>query len=249
MTPGEFTGTIGIWLPGIAALVGVLTFLVALGTLLSNRAIARRQRETQTQVAELQRSSQEKIATDSLAHQRDVLQAQQLASRRVAAAHIASNRQAWINDMRNDMAVFISTWQDIAFHMENFAEEHLADPKTLNDWAEFSRPMGDKRQRAHEVEVRIAIRLNYTEEDHQTLLLQMSHMKSLCDRLRLQPDQRPPADTMQEYRFTQALAILQMQKILKAEWTRLKGEIYVDPLVEDSPLPILGAAQDKAPTS
>src|SRR3546814_21169594 len=74
--------------------------------------VARSQRKTQLKLAE-QQTSEHKEAL------RDQLSMQELASRRIANASISAKRQVWIDELRKDVATYLSIWQEISYRWDD----------------------------------------------------------------------------------------------------------------------------------
>ncbi|WP_079416143.1 hypothetical protein [Thiomonas intermedia] len=141
---------------------------------------------------------------------------QEAIAKRQIADSISAKRQAWINELRAEMAEYLTVTarcNDLRRPAPNLTPEQAE-----KNFAEFA----TCNSRAHELGVRIKLRMNPEEDDHNKL---DGLLKALAD---ASPD--PPAGETEEQakasiaRFNEARGevIAFMQKLLKKEWERVK---------------------------
>jgi hypothetical protein len=127
-----------------------------------------------------------------------------VAKRQIRATVISTNRQAWINALRDDLAEMLEL--AIAYF-------YLRDG-TLSGEEGFKYPY-EQRTRLRRLENRIRLRLNPDEPPHQELLLLLIEVR----RLSVAHD----ADDGESFEQAMELAIVKAQEILRSEWLRVKS--------------------------
>ncbi len=191
------------FIPMIIALLAVF-----FGPLMMFR-LGRRQIKMQEAIAAKQTETQATIA----AHQ---VETQAAIAKRQIADSISAKRQAWINELRAEMAEYLTVMgrcNDLRRPAPNLAHEQAE--KNFDEFAKCN-------ARALELGVRIKLRMNPEEDDHNKL---DDLLKVLAD---ASPD--PPGSETKEQakesiaRFNAARGevIAFMQKLLKKEWERVK---------------------------
>lgn len=135
---------------------------------------------------------------------------------RQAADNISSKRQNWIDELRKDCASFLQLSAKL---------EELARPNphsSLEDQKRTFDERVDARARAHELSIRIRLRLNPNEADHNKLMELFSGLAAICK-------DPPPGETEDDRKKTitafheQSNRIVShLQTILKKEWERVK---------------------------
>lgn len=138
-------------------------------------------------------------------------------AKRQIADSISAKRQNWIDELRSDMAVFLTVHarlNDLRRPAENLSEEDQR--KNFDE-------MATNNFRAHELGVRIKLRLNPKEEKHNELV-------ALLGKLADASKDPPPNETEDQknaaikvFRDVREQVISHMQTILKHEWERVKS--------------------------
>ncbi len=127
-----------------------------------------------------------------------------VAKRQIRAAVISTNRQAWINALRDDLA-----------EMFELAIAHFyLRGGTLSGEEEFKYRY-ELRTRLRRLENRIRLRLNPDELPNRELLLLLKKVRSLSEDLN--------SNGAQTFEQTMELAIVKAQEILRSEWLRVKN--------------------------
>lgn len=160
--------------------------------------IAKRQVEMQKEIADKQTETQRQIAA------------------RQVADNISSKRQAWINELRSDSAEALSYLARIAELKRPAAK--LDDESARKNFEDLA----VANFRAHELLVRIKLRLNANEEDHQKL-------DELFKNLSAQTAGASPGETEEQrnesirrFQLARKEVLDHLQMILKKEWERVK---------------------------
>ena len=163
----------------------------------------------QFKIAKRQVAMQEEIA------KRQIETQQQVATRQIADS-ISSRRQVWIDELRRDMAEFLTLLariEELRRPAPNLCEE---DQKTNFE------EMAAANARAHELGIRIKLRLNPLEEEHNKLVQLLRALADVCI--------DPPSSETDEQKRSAMLAfrkaiddvVRHLQTILKHEWERVK---------------------------
>jgi hypothetical protein len=126
-----------------------------------------------------------------------------IAKRQIRATVVSTNRQAWINALRDDLAEML----ELAI-----AHFYLRDG-TLSGEEGFKYGY-EQRTRLRRLENRIRLRLNADESPNQELLSLLRQVR------RLSVAKNPDAE--QAFEQAMELAIVKAQEILRAEWLRVK---------------------------
>lgn len=203
-----------IW---VASAAVVAALFAALLTAFVQLYVARRQREEQAEGG------------------RNQLDMQELVSRRTSIANIAAKRQVWIDELRNDLATYLSLWQDIAFRWAAIVDKYSANafPGSMEDRDKmleaFSAPIAEMRLKGHEIRIRIELRLNPNEENHRTLIEQMEVLEKSTELFNRTISNKPTAILLKETNSTIKNCIVTAKQILKEEWERIKKESFVNP--------------------
>lgn len=180
---------------GTLAFVAVVAMIV--GPVLQ-WPITKRQTELQKSIAERQAELQRTIA------------------QRTAADNVFAKRQNWIDELRKDMSEFLTVvarLNELRRPMKGISKEDEA--QNFEDMATYN-------FRGSELGIRIWLRLNPNEEEHNTLL---SLIKELSD----PSEDSPPNETSEQSQAAKKMfhdardrVVAHMQKILKHEWERVK---------------------------
>lgn len=163
---------------------------------------------------------QEEIAKRQVAMQEDIASRQsknqqQIAKRQIADS-ISSRRQVWIDELRKDAAELLTLFarlEELRRPTPNLSEE---DKKKNFD------EMAAANARAHELAIRIKLRLNPKEDLHNKLEQLLGALSDAC--------RDPPPNETNEQRQSAIKAfqkardevVSQLQTILKHEWERVK---------------------------
>lgn len=142
---------------------------------------------------------------------------QRTIANRVAADNISAKRQNWIDELRQDMAEFLTAsarLNELMRPAPNLSEE---------DQRKNFEEMATNNFRAHELGLRIKLRLNPKEALHNTLV---DLLKKLADVSKDPPPNETPEQAKaanKAFSDVRAEVIAHMQMILKYEWERVKS--------------------------
>lgn len=209
-----------VWIAGSAVVVSLIAAIVSAATQI---LVSRWQRRTQEKLASQQAEQQKRALEEQLTMQ-------ELASRRTAIANIAAKRQIWIDELRKDMAAYLSTWQEISFRWDAMVSKPRTKSVSDDEVTDFSQPIAAMRRDAHEIQLRIELRLNMAEEKHQYIREKMQKLEQLT--ILYQRDKFssiPPEEIQTEVKKCISDIVSKLQEILKEEWDRIKKESYADP--------------------
>lgn len=145
---------------------------------------------------------------------------QEQIARRQAADNISSKRQVWIDELRKDVAEYLTLFarlEDLRRPPPGLGGED--QKRNFDEAAEASK-------RATELGIRIRLRLNPNEDEHKEFVRLLSVLSDACA-------DPPPGETTEQMRearlrFYRARddVIAHLQTILKHEWERVKkGDI------------------------
>ncbi|MDV3467259.1 hypothetical protein RZA67_00715 [Stenotrophomonas sp. C3(2023)] len=212
-----------VWLAGAAVIVSFLAILCGTVTQIF---IASRLRRTQLELSR-QRALQQQ---QSLSEQ---LSMQELASRRIAMANVSAKRQVWIDELRADIAQYVTLWQEISYRWEAIVSRaqltDLSDEESDREFDKFRNDYAELRKEALQLALRIELRLNMTEQKHQQLNALMTRLERVVGGFDRVKSARQPSDVQNEFAAVRTQLVAKCQEILKVEWDRLKEESYVDP--------------------
>jgi len=212
-----------VWLAGAAVLVSALAILCGTVTQLF---IAARLRRTQLELSKQQALQQQQSL-------REQLSMQELASRRIAMANVSAKRQVWIDELRADIAQYVTLWQEISYIWEAIVSR--AQPTGLSaeeadrEFTKFRNDYAELRKEALQLALRIELRLNMTEQKHQELKALMTRLERVVGGFDRVKSARQPSDVQNEFAAVRTQLVAKCQEILKVEWDRLKEESYIDP--------------------
>jgi hypothetical protein len=180
---------------GTLAFVAVVAMIV--GPALQWR-IAKRQTELQKSIAERQAELQQTIA------------------QRMAADNVSAKRQNWIDELRKDMSEFLTVMARLNELRRPAKGLSKADEvKNFEDVATYN-------FRGSELGIRIKLRLNPNEEEHNKLV---SLLGELSDASADPPPNETPEHSeaaTRAFRGARDKVVAHMQMILKHEWERVK---------------------------
>jgi alkanesulfonate monooxygenase SsuD/methylene tetrahydromethanopterin reductase-like flavin-dependent oxidoreductase (luciferase family) len=132
------------------------------------------------------------------------------------ADSISAKRQNWIDEFRAEMAEFLTA-------MGRLNELRRPPPTLTPEQAEKNfEESAENNFRAHELAVRMKLRMNPKEDDHNKL---DALLKDLADASADPPASETPAqaaEALEKYKTARAAVIAHMQTILKHEWERVK---------------------------
>jgi hypothetical protein len=167
----------------------------------------------QFKIAKRQVAMQEEIA------KRQTETQQQIAKRQIADS-ISLRRQVWIDELRKDASEYlthIARIEDLKRPDTNLSEED--QKKNFEERAAAS-------ARGHELGIRIKLRLNPLEDEHNELVRLLEVLSNVCK-------DPPPNETKEQIALAQTAfrkargdVISHIQTILKLEWEKVKrGEV------------------------
>ena len=149
-------------------------------------------------------------------------------SQRKANAKVALMRQVWINELRQDTATYLALWQDIAFRwaaMIANPNERAFGSITADS---LNAPIAKMRHDAHELQLRIEMRLNPNEQVHKDLRRLMDLLESVVgDFCRDKSRKSAEALQLEVSEAIQAI-VSKQQEILKEEWNVVKRELGIN---------------------
>ncbi|MDR3536570.1 MAG: hypothetical protein P4L71_08725 [Acetobacteraceae bacterium] len=137
-------------------------------------------------------------------------------ARRQSVDNISAKRQNWIDELRKDCAAFLQLSAKLEELRRPNPQSSLEDQKrTFEERAETN-------SKAHELFIRIRLRLNPNESDHIKLYELFGGLAAIC--------KDPPPEETEDDRKESAAAfheqnnkiVSHLQAILKKEWERVK---------------------------
>ncbi len=143
-------------------------------------------------------------------------------AKRQAADNLSAKRQIWIEDLQKDAATFL------AFLARR---EELRRPDPQSTEAEQKQTFDEQRDvdlKANECGIRIKLRLNPTDKDHQELERLFATLAKACP---LPPvDETPEQMKVAQAKFSKNrdAIVSQFQKIFAQEWERIKTGALID---------------------
>ncbi|HBR0756283.1 MULTISPECIES: hypothetical protein [Klebsiella] len=172
---------------------------------------------------------------------RDTLDIQQLVSNRATASFIAEKRQKWIDELRADMAFYLSLSQEIIWkwdairtstsqkvEQEANGDQHKAMEIAQSITDVFGQENGARDREHQERHIRIKFRLNPEESLHMQLRNYLDEIRNLL--VKNQSNANP--EYIMRMKSLIESATETTEKVLKEEWTRLKQEVaYPDALM------------------
>jgi hypothetical protein len=144
-------------------------------------------------------------------------------AKRQAADNLSAKRQIWIEDLQKDAATYLALLA---------RREELRRPNPKSNGTEQKQTFDEQRDvdlKATECGIRIKLRLNPTDPDHQTLQILFGDLAKACT--------PPPVDeTPEQMKAAQTKffehrdkILSQFQKIFVQEWERIKKGALIDP--------------------
>ncbi len=144
---------------------------------------------------------------------------QKTIAQRAAADNVSAKRQIWIDELRKDMSEFLTVMARLnELHRPNKDISPAGAAKNFEDIAQYN-------FRGSELGIRIKLRLNPKEEDHNKLV---SLLGALSDAsVNPSPKETPEQKEIAQKAFYSARdsVVSHMQTILKHEWERVKKGI------------------------
>lgn len=144
---------------------------------------------------------------------------QKTIAQRTAADNVSAKRQIWIDELRNDMSEFLTVMarlNELNRPNKDISPEDAA--KNFEDIAQYN-------FRGTELGIRIRLRLNPKEEEHNKLV---SLLGSLSDASANPPPNETPEQkekAKKDFYAARDKVVAYMQTILKHEWERVKKGI------------------------
>lgn len=193
----------------VAVFVMLIQWWMAHRQLNIQEQIAKHQLETQEQIAKRQLETQEQIA------KRQVETEERIATRQ-AADNVSAKRQAWIDDLRNDAAELLSLLSRL--------EELRRPPPGIS--AEVENKNSEEcvavDKRTNEVGMRVWLRLNPNEDDHNELLALLKALTSASGDPNPHETEADRIASINRFWDARKITIKHLQVILKKEWERVK---------------------------
>lgn len=208
-----------VWGVLIAAFAAIVAAAVgAFATAVVQLFSAYQQRTHERKVADEESAEIARLAENKLA----MLDA---TSQRKANAKVAQMRQVWINELRSDTAIYLALWQDMAFRWEAM----IADPSQKafgSVTAEsLSAPIAKMRHDAHELKLRIVMRLNPGERKHTDLRNLLVELEDAVSQFQRDKSQKLGGVILGEVDKAIQAIVEKQQEILKEEWRVVKREL------------------------
>lgn len=172
--------------------------------------------------------------------QRESLNAQHLANARSASTFIAEKRQKWIDDLRTDASKYLSlsleiteAWKQFYWMCNSEHDEHyLYDPRNVLRACEalrikFINENAARDSEHHQIYMRILLRLNNDEDDHQRLMAALNALRTHMSDLAASAlkGEYSNQELVKSVESDLDVAKGYTKIILKSEWQRLKREI------------------------
>ena len=180
-------------------------------------------------IAFMQTRTQRKIASDQVAMLQRQLKIQRRANLRVAQDNVAAKRQVWIDELRKDAANYLATWQEISWEGEAIigrAGNEKERGAVADELPAFMERISALRYRAHELQLRMRLRLNPTEAKHIELVNLLSRVEENVSLFNREKSALPGLQIQKQVRDALEDVIVKLQVILKEEWIRVKeGEM------------------------
>jgi hypothetical protein len=208
-----------VWIAGAAVIVSLFAALVAS---ITQMLVAGWQRKTQLRLAKEQALQQKQALSEQLSMQ-------ELASRRIANANIAAKRQVWIDELRKEVAKYLSIWQEISYRWDAIVSKPGKEGMSEDALAAFSLPIAEMRQEALEIQLRMELRLNMTETKHRELVVLMKTLEQSTVLFQRTVSKFPARAIQSVFQKISRDIVVKTQEILKEEWERVKRESYADP--------------------
>ncbi len=135
-----------------------------------------------------------------------------IASKQIAS-NISTKRQVWIDELRKEFSELLTAIGRI---------EELKRPHPLLAMGEQKKMFDEKTDVVIELSIRIKLRLNPNENDHNELVKLMDQLQATC--IDPQPNETPELvqKVVREFISAKKNVINHMQLILKKEWERVK---------------------------
>lgn len=148
------------------------------------------------------------------------IETQQQIAKRQAADNISTKRQVWIDELRKDAAEFLT----LSARLEELRRP--APNLSPEDESKNFEEMAAANARASELGIRIKLRLNPLEAEHNRLVDLLGDLADVCGD---PPENETPEQAkaaQAEFRAARDKVVGHLQTILKHEWERVKrGDI------------------------
>lgn len=200
LTPDDFNKIVLAVVALIALVLGpLMQFKIAKRQVVIQEEIAKRQVVMQKEIAERQTETQQQIA------------------KRQIADSISSRRQVWIDELRRDASEYLALLdriKELKRPAPNLSEED--QKKNFEEDAAAT-------ARARELGIRINLRLNPLEEEHNKLVrfLNSLALDADTDPLRNETDEQKRS-ALNAFGKARSDVVSHLQSILKHEWERVK---------------------------
>jgi hypothetical protein len=182
-----------------------------------------------------QLKTQRKIASDQQTLFMRQLEIQLVANQRLAHDNVAAKRQDWINGLRNDLSLYLATWQEISWRwqaivdsasaeMESARRGEIISKSVKNELSAFDSDVSALRLQAHEIVLRIRLRLNPNEGKHNELVELIERLETNVGRFQRTQSNEPTVVIQERVHRILETIVTKAQTILKEEWNRVKGE-------------------------
>ena len=168
--------------------------------------IAKRQVRMQADIADRQMKMQAGI-TD-----RQIETQSRIATRQIAD-NISSKRQTWIDELRKDAAEFLTVVGRL---------QELKRPQVVASVAEDFKERAQTEMRAKELGLRITLRLNPNEPEHNRLVELIAAMGAKGYVLNRSYTLAEEEQAAYEFNIATSAVVAHLQTILKHEWERVK---------------------------
>lgn len=181
---------------GIVALVGLVVSPVL------QWLIAKRQATLQEQISARQVELQEQIA------------------KRQAADNISAKRQVWIDELRKEVAEFLT----LVARLEELRRP--APNLPLQDEKRNFEDIAEANKRGTELGIRIKLRLNPKEDEHNEFVRLLGALAAVCKDPPENETEEQRHEAQRQFGVARDAVIEHLQTILKHEWERVKkGDI------------------------
>lgn len=137
-------------------------------------------------------------------------------ARRQAADNVSAKRQIWIDELRKEVAEYLTLTARL---------EELRRPNPDNDEADQKRnfdELMDANKRAMELLIRIKLRLNPKEDEHNEFVRLLGALADVCKDPPAKETKQQMQIAQKEFATARDRVIAHVQTILKHEWERVK---------------------------
>lgn len=159
-------------------------------------------------------SRKQALLQEQIANRQADLQAQ--IAMRQAADNISAKRQVWIDDLRKEAAEYLTLFARL---------EELRRPAlgiSFEDKKQNFDDLMEANKRATELGIRIKLRLNPKEDEHNEFVRLLGALADVCKDPPPNETESQKTEAYRQFRVARDSIIAHLQTILKHEWERVK---------------------------